>query len=613
MPSLLSQLTSGTFPTDRTEFFRAHIRPDGHAWSFAGHEYLEAIVADTSREIVLRKAAQLGLSTWAMGVLLHDCSQGRSAGYYLSDRDFMRAFVQDKFDPLCNADEALASITMEGQASEGVAAAARARRKSADNLRIKKIGHGTAWFQGLQKLKDAKSISLDTIIKDELNELDPQFVPWLADRLLHSSYKHMISLSQCSVPEYGIDAEFLASDQKFFLLQCARCRRWCNLIEDWPDCLVEHHPGPARAGRRLSPPSSPARKRPQGGRAQGEGGRGGEDAVGAGGVRQTSDHRIVCRKCGARISIPTARAYEWVAKAPGRPVSGYALSQLYGPFCEAADVAARVAKAERSLPELNSLMVSVVGLPFAGDKQPLSDDVLSAACRDWPIGPPAVLDKAIPQAHRQRPLRLAGIDQGALLHAVASQVDEAGKRLTFDIREFRGDDKWAQLARWLLEQGITFFVIDAQPERTEVNRLLRTDGLHGAMCFFPEGANDLRVSIMEPEHARPMKAVNYRRTEAIDEMTGEMKSGNILLPSPRVEILGALKSHCKRLVKALNPQTGRNEYVKGVENHFGLALTYMHLAGRVAEMLHIGPAEPFGSAESHLVGTPLAPNRKMVY
>ena len=275
MPSLLSQLTSGTFPTDRTEFFRAHIRPDGHAWSFAGHEYLEAIVADTSREIVLRKAAQLGLSTWAMGVLLHDCSQGRSAGYYLSDRDFMRAFVQDKFDPLCNADEALASITMEGQASEGVAAAARARRKSADNLRIKKIGHGTAWFQGLQKLKDAKSISLDTIIKDELNELDPQFVPWLADRLLHSSYKHMISLSQCSVPEYGIDAEFLASDQKFFLLQCARCRRWCNLIEDWPDCLVEHHPGPARAGRRLSPPSSPARKRPQGGRAAGRGGQGG--------------------------------------------------------------------------------------------------------------------------------------------------------------------------------------------------------------------------------------------------------------------------------------------------------------------------------------------------
>lgn len=556
--SILSQLTTGKFPADRLEFFSRHIRPDGRDWSFDGHEYLRALVIDDARDIVVRKAAQLGVSTVAIGRMLFDCLHGRKVGYYLSDRAFMQAYVQDRIDPIINADPDIARATVDGKVSAEDAAASRDRRKSADNLRIKHIGTGSAWFQGLQKVKDAKSLDLDSLILDELNELDPEILPWLDDRLLHSTYKRRFSLSQCGVPDFGIDAEFQASDQKFFLLQCNRCTRWCNLIDDWPDCLVGAKDGP----------------------------------------------RIVCKRCGARVSIQRSRAHEWVPARPGRAVAGYAMSQLYGPACDASEVWTRWERAQRSTTAMLTLMVSIVGRPYAGDRQPLADAVLDSACGAWRIGPPAVLDYVIPEFYRQRPLRIAGIDTGDSLHVVAGQLDGEGRILVYNIAELTGDDQWDDLAAWLTRNGVTFFVADAQPYKSNVKRLCRTPGLHGAMAYF--NAQDLTTDFTEPQHPQPIKRVRHERTAAIDEMAAAIVGKELLLPTSQLDVMTTVKAHCRNLVKDLGDD-GLYHYKRGVENHYGLALTYMYMARRVAEMLDIGPPAPLGPVSEHLIGRPMAP------
>lgn len=556
--TILAQLTTGKFPADRTEFFLRHVRPDGRPWSFHGHEYLAQLVADDSRDIVVRKAAQLGVSTVAIGRMLFDCLHGRKVGYYLSDRDFMQAYVQDRVDPVIDADPDIARATVEGKESAQSETASRIRRKSPDNLRIKHIGRGSAWFQGLQKVKDAKSLDLDSLILDELNELDTAILPWLDDRLLHSTYKRRFSLSQCGVPDFGIDAEFQASDQKYYLLQCRKCRRWCNLIDDWPDCLIN--------------------------------------------IRD--EHRIVCKRCGSRISIRNSIAQEWVAARPGHPVSGYAMSQLYGPACDADEVAIRWAKAQKSGTAMLTLMVSVVGRPYAGDRQPLADTVLDRACGDWRIGPPAVLDSVIPEAHRARPLRVAGIDTGDSLHVVAGQVDGEGRVLVYNIAQLDGDTQWEDLAAWLARNGVTFWVCDAQPYKTNAKRLARTQGQHGALCYF--NAQDLTTDFIEPQHAQPIKRVRHDRTTAIDEMAAAVIGRELLLPSSQLDVMTTVKSHCRYLVKDLKDD-GLYHYKQGCENHYGLALTYMYLARRVAEILHIGPSAPLGSVSEHLLGKPMVP------
>lgn len=569
--------TIGSFPADRAQFFAHHIHPDGKPegplWTSVGHEYLEAILADTSRHRVIRKAAQVGASTIAIGEALHDSTRGLRVGYYFPNRTFMAFYVQDRIDPIINADNLLAQATTDGKAMDSPGNA-RLRRKSADNTRIKNIGQGTVWFQGLQSKNDAKAVAFDSIILDELTELDPSLVPWLDDRLLHSVHKLRLSLSQPGVPDFGIDAEFMAGDQKYFMLKCRKCRRWCNLIDDWPDCLQ-------LAGSTIYSLRA-ARPRP------------------------VKENRIVCKQCGTPISIPLSSAYEWVAKERGREISSYALSQLYGPYCDANEVARRYAKAQKSRSDLESLTVSVVGLPYAGDRQPLNDDVLTKASGEWQCGPPGVLDSTVPPAYRTRALRLAGIDVGTYLHAVVAEVvpDQApssltGAALVYDAQAFSGEKMWEDLANWLRRNGVTFFVIDAQPETSSSKALCRAEGLNGAMSRF--SSTDLVCDFEEKQHPFPIKVVKWDRTEAIDDMADAVTNRELLLPSSRLDVMTEIRRHCKNLVKDLLP-TGRYAYKKGVENHYGLALTYLRLARRACTLLNLGTVEPFGSPDDHFAG-----------
>ena len=568
---------TGAFPSDRRDFFFGHIRPDGNPWSFAGHEYLEALVADEAPVIDVLKGAQLGVSTVAIGRCLHDASRGLTAAHFLPNRALMHIFVQERVDPIINDDEALARAVIEGKSATS-AVSARLRAKGGDNTRRKQFGRGSLFYQGLQKETDVKTFSYDEIVFDELDELNPDLVPWLKDRLLHSPYARRFALSQPSVPDFGIHAAFLAGDQKYFLLQCTKCRRWCNLQDDWPDCL--HLAGQTVVSAR-------------------------------GKARTVKGNHIVCKRCGTPISIRKSAGHEWVAKCPDHGASSsYSLSQLYGPFCDADKIASRFYAAQKSRAELASLTVSVVGLPHAGDRQPINDEVLADACGDWQCGPPAVLDVAVPASMRQRPLRLAGIDTGDVLHAVAAEVIPvvaptilSGCLLVFDVKVFSGETQWGDLARWLLDRGVTFFVVDAAPYTTNSKALCRTTGLHGALCRFT--GTDLVHDYEERQHPHPVGVVKRDRTEAIDALADALAARAMLLPSPRLDIMGIVKKHCKALVKDLQP-TGKYAYKKGVANHFGLALTYLQLARQTAEMLNLGPVEPFGSPESHLIGDSFA-------
>jgi len=653
------QLLEGAVPADRTRFFAKHLRPSGRPWSFERHEYLRALVADDSPHVVIIKGAQVGCSTFALGCLLHWNLLGHKVGYYLSDRDFMQAFVQDRLDPLINADALLAQATLEGKDHDRGPAAPggdRLRRKSADNLRIKHIGPGSAWFMGLQKRKDVKSLDLDAFILDEVDEVDQDLAVWLVDRILHSDFKRRLELSQPSVPDWGIAERYELSDQKSYQIRCARCRTWHCLEEEWPDCLALRGALPRGAGlpssrgagipssrgaglpssrgaglpssRGAGLPSSrgagilpasrgagvppagrtpddfpaghaPAPRRPGNPAGPSLAGQplGGPDPP----VRPAvADAKLICIRCGARIGplVPGVRA-EWVARHPGRPPSGYRISQVYGPAMTPADLAARYLAAQRSRSKLENFTISILGMPFPGDRQPLSEQVLANACGDWPLGLTAYLQRLAVPRDGMQPLRVAGVDVGDLLHVVRGVYWE--EKLAVADAQILPDD-WDKLARLLAE--VDFFVIDAMPYKSSAKRLLRTEGLNGALSYLNSTA--LTLGFEEPEHQRPIRVVKHDRTTALDEMTDAMIAGDLRLPAPRLDVTQTIKRHCKALVKDLNLQTGKMEYKRAVENHFGMALAYLVMAKDTALTLGLGPRLPLDLA-TMTIGGALAP------
>jgi len=162
-----------------------------------------------------------------------------------------------------------------------------------DNASLKQVGRGRVYFRGMRSKTDLKAVPGDGLVFDEVDEMIPAHVELARKRLGHSALGWELYISTPTLPGYGIDKIFQASDQRHWHLKCPACGLWWCLEE----LFLEHH-GSA--------------KDPRGEIifVQGEPGR----------------ENLVCVKCGTVLD--PARG-QWVAKHPDRPAHGYHLSKFF--------------------------------------------------------------------------------------------------------------------------------------------------------------------------------------------------------------------------------------------------------------------------------------------
>ncbi len=352
---------------------------------------------------MVEKAAQLGLSTLLVGEILQVCLAGHKAGYFFDTKIAMREFVQSRVDPIIDASDALVRLVTERPFE-----ADRPRRRGkggADNVRFKQIGpRGQAYFLAANNWGDVKSRPLDAVYLDEVAEHDPEVAAFIDDRMLHSKLRLRREISQPRVPGMDIDASFQRSDMKFWHLRCPRCRRWTVLEHNFPDCLFQ--------------------------------------------VR--GEWRIGCPRCHARLDLS---AGEWVAAHPDREISGYHMSQLYGPQMTADYLARKWAEAQTHAYLMANFWISILGLPYAGDSQPMPEGLMKQRCGDWGMTmtgrgnlPPGVA--------------YAGIDVGDVRHLVIYRACADGVDRVVWLEATRS---WEAIEKRLRDHNVLFFVIDAMP------------------------------------------------------------------------------------------------------------------------------------------------------
>jgi hypothetical protein len=98
----------------------------------------------------------------------------------------------------------------------------------------------TGKIEGIKKTSSRlKSVPVDRVVFDELDEIDPQMVDLALERLGHSMVKEEAYLSTPSVPDFGIDQMFLNSDQRVWMIRCQHCGGETCLELEFPNCLLE--------------------------------------------------------------------------------------------------------------------------------------------------------------------------------------------------------------------------------------------------------------------------------------------------------------------------------------------------------------------------------------
>jgi hypothetical protein len=323
-------------------------------WALAGHEYQAAWLQEQAREQVFIKGAQIGATEVLVLKTLHGMIHQKypqGALYLFPTRDDVRDFSKARFDPL------IAQNAFIGQ-----------HVTSTDAQNIKKIGRGYLYLRGARSTKSIggkksssqlKSIPVDRIVFDEMDEIEPAMIDLARERISHSQVKEQMFLGTPTIPDYGVDKMYQQSDMRVWMVRCPACNKLASLDLEFPNCL------------------------------------------------QRQDNGTVKRICVHCQKDVNPRVGEWIAQSPGKDLVGWWISQLNSTYIDPTTILNLYE--DPPYGDMSEVMNSKLGRAYIPAENRLSESDVYNCCSNDPMltksdGPCAM-----------------GVDVGAMLNVVIAE------------------------------------------------------------------------------------------------------------------------------------------------------------------------------------------------
>lgn len=171
---------------------------NGQPVDFHTHRYLVDIYEDESKNLVVLKAAQIGLSTLQIfRSLWRAFYMGLDIIYVLPTFTDIKDFVSGKVNRIIDQNPALQSWVADK-----------------DSIEQKRVGKATIYYRGSFAERQALMISADELVLDEYDRSDQSVLETYESRLQHSRYGYKSVFSNPSTPGRGVDLFYQKSDQK---------------------------------------------------------------------------------------------------------------------------------------------------------------------------------------------------------------------------------------------------------------------------------------------------------------------------------------------------------------------------------------------------------------
>jgi len=487
-----------------------HRNTRGERMRFEGRPYLTPLYLDRSRTRVFRKSVQCGISEMLVIDALEAASRGLACLYVMPTQEKRDKFVANRVSRVIELSGFYRGLVRSGPGK-------------ANSRGLKHFGPGVINFVGSNAANEFLEFPADQVTVDERDHCCEENMPLVPDRLAASPHKLCAYASTPTFPGFAISQLFEASDAKEWFLRCDACghrqpldffRNVVRQIGEDDYELLDREWEP----RRLAD------------------GRPGPDA------------RVFCAHCGRPID--RLGPGEWVPRHPGRPVSGYHISQLFVPTCEIGRVWDAWGRALKNDFELQRFMNSVLGLPYASEGSGLSAADLAACCQDY----------AMPGQARACTM---GVDVGEWFHVRISDHPRRDVRRAVFIGRVR---RAAELDALMERYDVRCCVIDAQPEAHLV-RQWQKEHPRGRIwrCIYTDDLRELRK-----DHADGLLRV--ARTPSLDDTAQDILMGRNWLPRNAAtldggEFVAQMTAPVRTLVTG---PTGNQRYVwtkPGADHH----------------------------------------------
>lgn len=290
----------------------------GEPITFHNHLFLYDIYLDESPNLVVMKAAQVGMSTLEVLKNFYDANyRAMDIIYTLPTDGDVGIFVGGKVNRLIANNPVLQEYTADK-----------------DSIEQKQVGKSMVYFRGTWSKKAAIMITADRLVHDEKDSSKQDVILDYQARLQHSKIKQTHVFSHPSVPNNGVDVEWRISDQKEWFIQCPHCNHWQFLSWNTED--------PKKMSIDIDAKT------------------------------------FICKKCRGVLHDSDRAIGEWRArKTKEAPkFSGYHVSLLMNPEISAKDIVSKYEDVTTGKQTMDFFYNKVLGLPYAGGGNIVTEDMV---------------------------------------------------------------------------------------------------------------------------------------------------------------------------------------------------------------------------------------------
>lgn len=519
-----------------------HPRDPGKPWSFDDHQFQVDILNDDANRQVVRKCSQVGLSEIVVRLQLALLAiyPSTTAIYTLPTTSFARQFTRSRIDPVIEQSPLLKGLVPRNN----------------DSSELKQVGTSFLYIRGSYGQGAAISIPADILINDEVDFSNQQALTTFASRLGHSSLGEGQGIrrefSTPTVDGFGVSKTFATSTQNYYAVKCSHCEQW-GMPDFFDDVVI---PGFGQPTIEL------------------------EKADVIDGTADISRAYLQCPnpKCHKPLSIENLSSTErrqWVAKQPGRSVSGYQVNPFDVPTVNP------VHKTLGYITDYDSKADWVnfkVGLPFEDAQTSfLRERIETYSTGRWVVPGSTCANGCV-----------MGVDVGKTSWCVIGK--RVGPRLDILYCERIKQDgkdylnsRLQQLMDWF---GVAIAVVDAAPDFTTALKLIEYN--YEGRIFGAYYVRQLANKLTDLQADASTGSVKALRTQNLDRLAKQVNTGVIQWPAHSADHdeMALVKAHldCLKRIASLESDGQMNgQWQSTGDDHYGHALNYLGMADKMLE------------------------------
>ena len=215
MVGLRDMIEARYAPADRklgnADWLKKNTTMRGRPFSTDKYPFQDALLNDESQRSVAVKPSQVGVSELyqRLSLALMRRNAHRKMIYAYPDDLMRQKNVQTRVHPL--ADQP--AFFQEGET------------KPVRSIDLIQVGSSWIYMTG-SKVGDATSTDADAVFLDEYDLHDMSIASLFQSRMQNSDWKIYKKFSTPTWANYGVDGDYLASDQTQYMIQCDACNRW---------------------------------------------------------------------------------------------------------------------------------------------------------------------------------------------------------------------------------------------------------------------------------------------------------------------------------------------------------------------------------------------------